>query len=616
MNLLGLVEILPNSTSKSYDTLISPRQSQRQRYLRPGYWERDCVQSDVLRFASDSMSFSRQTVFLALLATLALFAVVSLFGDSRSGLFHSKSHPLHSLIKKARNDWENLERRQSKTLKAATKEYHRRYHREPPQGFESWFQFCQDNFVSIVDDYDGLERDLEPFWSLDPEEIKHRAWLLSPAARSSLEKIYVVQISGGEINFAPERINYNPVWDRRAELFAETIKRLPYTFPDMLLPINEDAPPRVIVSEAKLNEDRHIKRPKFFMHDSKGMMRHIRAACSEFSPINTKTSIGAGEHVYDTRFVADIREEMDVCYNSDIQHVHSGLRQRWWSTLDELYPLFSYGTTTAHKDIKIPAEFFYFHDHELPGQSQYSFKEGTDRLWHEKIPMMYWRGRTTDSVVDDLDFASQQRHRIVAMAHSTHGSLDVIGSTQNNLKKETIPILELNKELMNVWFTRAMTGNRTCSTESKHECIRAQADHPFLNEWTKYEENWDYKYLLDNDGYGYSARFRALLESGSVPIKTTIYEEWFTDRMVPWLHYVPLRNSYEGLYDVLAYFTGLKTLKSESAKDFVDHDAQAESIALAGTDFVKRHMRRVDMDAYVFRLLLEWARIISDDRDD
>lgn len=47
-------------------------------------------------------------------------------------------HPILLLIEKAEREWKAKEANQSKTLEQAVKEYKRRYHRNPPKGFEKW----------------------------------------------------------------------------------------------------------------------------------------------------------------------------------------------------------------------------------------------------------------------------------------------------------------------------------------------------------------------------------------------------------------------------------------------------------------------------------------------
>jgi hypothetical protein len=65
--------------------------------------------------------------------------------------------------------------RQSRSLRAAVKEYKRRYGRNPPKGFDEWWHFAQANKVKMIDEYDGLISDLEPFWGMTGEEFRQRA---------------------------------------------------------------------------------------------------------------------------------------------------------------------------------------------------------------------------------------------------------------------------------------------------------------------------------------------------------------------------------------------------------------------------------------------------------
>ncbi|KAJ4483918.1 hypothetical protein J3R30DRAFT_3838721 [Lentinula aciculospora] len=190
-------------------------------------------------------------------------------------------------------------------------------------------------------------------------------------------------------------------------------------------------------------------------------------------------------------------------------------------------------------------------------------------------------------------------------------------------------------------------------------------------------------------------RFMAFLASDSVPIKSTVYEEFFGDWIEPWLHYIPLSAGYEEIYNIFAYFSGIPgevveqvyndsdTYDYEGDNDSDDYgdgneqvynededddggndvglrrgggggggpsnstsesksytstptstsyprrtrrrntmisgapdgDARLHRIALAGKQWKKTIGRTVDMEAYVYRLALEWARLCSDDRE-
>lgn len=83
-------------------------------------------------------------------------------------------HPIPRLMAEAEDKFRGLLARQSKTLEAAVEEYRRRYGREPPKGFDGWWEFLQQYNVKIVDEYDGLMEDLAPYMELSGQEIRRR----------------------------------------------------------------------------------------------------------------------------------------------------------------------------------------------------------------------------------------------------------------------------------------------------------------------------------------------------------------------------------------------------------------------------------------------------------
>lgn len=48
------------------------------------------------------------------------------------------AHPIYELISRAERDWNKKLEKASKSLHEAVVEYRRRYHREPPRGFDDW----------------------------------------------------------------------------------------------------------------------------------------------------------------------------------------------------------------------------------------------------------------------------------------------------------------------------------------------------------------------------------------------------------------------------------------------------------------------------------------------
>jgi hypothetical protein len=90
-------------------------------------------------------------------------------------------HPIPKLMSDAQTKYKNLLDSQSKSLAQAVREYKSRYGRAPPKGFDDWWEFVKENGGRIVDEYDQLVSDLEPFWEIGGEEVRRRAFQVSLA---------------------------------------------------------------------------------------------------------------------------------------------------------------------------------------------------------------------------------------------------------------------------------------------------------------------------------------------------------------------------------------------------------------------------------------------------
>ncbi len=97
-------------------------------------------------------------------------------GDSRASI---KEHPIPALMTEAENNFRHLLSKQSKTLAQAVAEYKSRFKRDPPRGFDQWWNFVRDNDVLMVDEYNAITEDLAPFWDITPAELRFRASMVS-----------------------------------------------------------------------------------------------------------------------------------------------------------------------------------------------------------------------------------------------------------------------------------------------------------------------------------------------------------------------------------------------------------------------------------------------------
>ena len=117
----------------------------------------------------------------------------------------------------------------------------------------------------------------------------------------------------------------------------------------------------------------------------------------------------------------------------------------------------------------------------------------------------------------------------MASSHSEENRTVVIPSSEtSSYTSVSVPIAKLNDEIMDVAFVRLLgwanyPGGRAA----------LRKDHRF-DKSVPLGEHWKYKYLVDIDGMGYSGRFLSFLASDSVPIKATVYQEYFSDWLQPW----------------------------------------------------------------------------------
>ena len=99
-----------------------------------------------------------------------------------------------------------------------------------------------------------------------------------------------------------------------------------------------------------------------------------------------------------------------------------------------------------------------------------------------------------------------------------------------------------------------------------------------------------------------------------------------TEWIEPWVHFIPVTQMYAEIYNIYAYFSGPSNAMADSANitrsqyqstnyNKLDGDAELRKIAEAGREWMFSVGRKVDMEIYVYRLCLEWARLNAEDRD-
>ncbi|KAG2351994.1 glycosyl transferase family 90-domain-containing protein [Suillus spraguei] len=512
-------------------------------------------------------------------------------------------HPIWELIAGAEEAWAKKLGRASKTLDEAVAEYRRRYYRPPPIHFEKWWDYVVAHNVQLPDEYDDIYQDLEPFWCIDfldlqrtreQLEAQEQTVVIAKSDQSSVIKIvdyHLPQDSAPRLISSIERI---------LELFQDVDDLLPpfravfspHDNPAML----SDYGVKSMALEAAAagftvtqNELPPIQRSGW------------RSACHPSSPAwqNPIDLDKLPERPSHKTFISDHRLSMNPCLNPSLFRSHGQFlaHNTGPDPKGTLIPRFSFCSTLVHHDI--PAAVSYGWVEDLP--------DSHNPLWEERVDeRLLWRGSNT-GIFHGANTRWRQGHRdhMVQFVNDMEGTVDVLRSPLNDSEPIGEPVAwrkaHLNPALMDIQFARKAG---SCSPD-----LCDQLDK--LYDWRKMQtrqEAGHYKYVFDVDGNGWSGRFKRLITSNSLVFKSSIYPEWFMDRVAPWVHYVPVQVDLSDLYDSLTFFRG--GLQGEGA-----HEDLAKKIAAAGREWSQTYWRKEDLTAYMFRLFLEYARVCSLDRD-
>ncbi|GAA6040182.1 hypothetical protein JCM8097_004167 [Rhodosporidiobolus ruineniae] len=524
-------------------------------------------------------------------------------------------HPILTLVKKAEQDWNAKVKRQSQTLPDAVREYRRRYKRNPPRGFEKWWAYAKANRIILTDEYDQIHRDLEPFWALEPSDLAHRVRVMQDR-----EESFTIQVLNGEVAETGEQASL-----RRAKDLGDLVRRFSSYVPDVNLTFTRHDQPAVQLDwyhkerMIELAQQGEYWGASDYADSGDHRLSNWALGCPPDSPLRKlETEVieefeDAGEdspsaEVLRAKYMEKCRADelapkrsyiydhgaaMDVCNHPEIMPVH-GFTMAPGTDAGPLVPLFTFAKTTVQADVLVtPLE-------------QYSDTYiGYDPDWEKKEHnKLMWRGSTTgvDFEVGN-DWRNSQRARLHFKTNEKDGQQAVLWAEGDGaVGEKTYTTNGLNRAYMDVSFAG---GPVQCDPETC-EIMKAEID---FRDTMGLNDAYKYKYVMDVDGNGWSGRFHRLMSMKACVLKSTLFPEWYGDRIQPWLHYVPVKVDYSDLYDIMTFFRG--TPEGQGS-----HDELAKKIGLAGKHWARDHWRKQDMAAYMFRLILEWARLLHRSDED
>ncbi|KAI5988946.1 glycosyltransferase family 90 protein [Pisolithus orientalis] len=515
-------------------------------------------------------------------------------------------HPMFELMRDAKASWNAKLSRASKTLEEAITEYRRRYKRAPPLGFDKWWEYVVKYDVQLPDEYDEIYHDLEPYWGLDPADLAE-----SVEELATWDDIFTVEKtssnSGLEIVSAtvPES---NRVLRDRIEAIIDLTKDFGADLPPMRIQLSPRDDPRMHtdwrIRDMALSAARQgttIRQSRLPPITEGGWIQ----ACPPNSPARLNPPVlppldGSNPTLSNMTapksFIVSHRTAMDPCYHPEILISHGQFLSHRQGPLPHhtLVPLFSHCGTLLHHDFRPPIPYGWTsgNDSEALG----------DVSWSEKVDeRLDWRGSPTGMYASpETLWMHAHRQRLVKLTSAIEGNTSVLCVPLDASSAVGEP-LQLRMARVNpAWMDVAFSGKPLACEENAGTCKLMEEMFEFRRVQGRKEEG-RYKFILDVDGNGWSGRFKRLVTSNALILKASVYPEWYTSRIAEWVHYVPIQVTYADLYDVVAFFR--------------NHDEAAAKIAIAGKEWSQRFWRKEDMSAYLYRLLLEYARVMSVDRE-
>ncbi|KAL9110527.1 MAG: hypothetical protein Q9227_004885 [Pyrenula ochraceoflavens] len=596
--------------------------------------------------------------------------------DSSTSLDHTssngaKGHPIEDLLKNAGHQFKTLIGKRTYGLSQAARAYRKRRRRHPPPHFDRWVEFAETHDCLVIEDvFDQIYHDLNPFWGMPAEQIRAASagaenWIRirdGKVTRSERKQAFISQwfdLIQQLAAFLPDMdIPINTMDESRIIVPWDQMNTYMNSFKSSLSNSSLTKTPSIesFGKTAELENTPSLE-PTWIKGGS--YWNIVKEAC----PPETLASAFEQDTDFSTPpsfpsqypngtyhgFASNWTLAKDPCYHPHLRNLHGTFVEPIsLKTSVELRPIFGGSKLPVNNDILFPAAVYWSEEH--------LFEPGNDPLpWSEKRDEVFWRGSGTGGRNKESNWKRFHRHRLVSMLNDTqveralyeaqnpipfssqaeargegdNQSHDQSSSNVTHLSNETLPepiteplplpqnfplpnddLYPLNSHSLGVlpqWLRRVSNVAFTYLV-----CFPATGDWtcPYSGPWysrgdsMRLDQMYQSRYLLDVDGNSFSGRYLAFLRSNSLPIKASIYSEWHDSRLIPWKHFVPMDNSFVDIWSILEFFMDRR------------NNGKGEAIATDGRRWAEMVLRKEDMLAYVYRLLLEYARLGDERREE
>lgn len=564
-----------------------------------------------------SFAAYRKSLFLLLLLPgIAMIHRYSSVASWDAQLFQTTArpdlHPIEKLAAAGQAQSSHLLTTQSITLKQAATEYLRRYGRYPPPGFDKWFVIAKREEYVLFDEFDTVMETLKPFWGIPARELRCRV-------DAAFEDSRLIRFNISNANIAFDNEGWAPWMGVQVQSWLPPEWRL--ILPNMTFAVNVLDEPRVLAPFDTLSNALHradMSRPLehksenlevrpskgaevgFLRVDRRNAWEALTSACIVETTGRNNSSLQAQRRA--TEFVANTTDQLDVCLHPGLHETHGFL-----SSPDSLHithslvPLFSQGKPSIFSDVLFPSPYYA----GKMDQEEYVKEEDPD--WNKKSDTLYWSGATTGGYATMENWETLHRQRLLLSLTSSRPT-SLVTLLNETSPGQWDPYLAPMSDLRPL-FKLKMTDTVQCEVEACDVERIAFNIIPFdVEEENPNKESinvtYQSRYALDMDGNGFSGRYYRLLKSKSAVIKQTIFKEWHDGHLVPWVHYIPLSMDAEELPEMMRFLTQDRRGRQLGKR-----------IARESRSWANITLRKIDLQLAFLRLLLEYGRLMSDDRD-
>ncbi|KPM34683.1 hypothetical protein AK830_g11878 [Neonectria ditissima] len=547
-----------------------------------------------------------------------------------------KRHPINDFVYRARikQDRWLAHATISGSLPVAVNIYKERHDgRDPPPGFSEWYSRARETIV--IDQFDQIDNDLRPFSSILPKTLRKRVTHLT-----ELPGVQTIAIKNGQASGSSAIGSENA---EDLQLLVAMINKFSQSLPDMILPINLGPTPRILPSWEDANGQGHadltpivnlisrrsgdglngteevidvrdtpnVSQLKGAVTSASDYRQMQVDACPPGSQTRISPHWNIGEFCSSCirrhsrgPLLVNWPRALDFCSQADMKYLHGmSLTAPHAEPIRDLLPLFGPSKTEPFQDILIP----------LPKAQA----DVPDLKWEfrRRYDTLFWRGQMGDGVVNSQTLRGSPKLRLLNLIYNP-GPKDEVSmvlptvGNPDNYRYEKVPVFEANRV---VPFSMGISNYSKCLEPN---CDLVKEVYGLRDE---HQEPLEYRYVLvlDEDG-GPPPEFLRMLRSKSVPFLSTMFRTWYTERLMPWLHFVPIDPRYQALHTTFSYFTGTEkrgTLNGRETK-MAARSKDGTWIGQQGSRWAEKALGEKDMEVYLFRLLLEWGRLVDDKRDE